>query len=129
MQPVRRTRAALLQGVSLACLCASFAVALLFAHLRPFDADTLEIQAEAIASQAAEFEATEELAARGVLSPRWTVQHLGQLQAQVQKARRTLESKQAPPPIAQARNVARAAAAQLDAKLAQARNHPPRASP
>jgi hypothetical protein len=129
MQPVRRTRAALLQGVSLTCILALLACALLFAHLGPFNSATLEIQSESVASQAAEFEATEELAARGALSARWSVQHLGQLQTQVQKARKQLASKDAPPGLAKARSVVLYTASQLDAKLTQARNHPPRASP
>ena len=126
---MQRTRSALLQGVSLACKLALLAGTLLYAHLRPFDADTLKIQAEVVESQAAEFEATERLAKRGALSPRWTVNHLGQLQQQVQKTREALESKDTPPALASARSVALATSTQLDAHLVHARNHPPRGSP
>src|SRR5437868_12564566 len=111
---MQRTSAATIQGVALGCVLAAITGALIFAHRRPFDADTLKIQAESLQSQAAEFEATEALARRGVVSLRWTTNHLGQLQEHVQQSRDTLASKTAPPALEPARAKAQATATLLD---------------
>jgi hypothetical protein len=121
--------AAILQGAILAGTLVLIAGALLVAHRRPFDADTLKIETETLQSQAAEFEATRQLAQRGVLSARWTTNHLGQLQEHVQQSRSALESKQAPPMLEATRARAQATAATLDDRLTHARNHPVRVSP
>jgi hypothetical protein len=126
---MHRKTAAILQGAILACLLALVVGALLFAHRRPFDADTLEIQAQSLQSQAAEFEATEQLARQGVVSWRWTAHHLEQLQEHVRQSRKTLASKSASPHLASALARLQATAARLDDRLTHARHHLPLASP
>ena len=115
-----------MQGVILAGALAVIAGALLYSQHRPFDADTLRIQAEALQSQAAEVEAAAALTHDGVLAPRISSNHLEQLRSQVQRTRDTLRSKAVPAHLAVMHARILHAVDQVETRVVALQHRPPR---
>jgi hypothetical protein len=112
------------QGTALVCAIALCVTAIVHAHRRPFDSDTLQIQADAVHSQSAEADATMQLAAERVVSPQWEGHHLAQVDEQVSRVQDDLARRAAPPELSALRMRTLAAATELRARIAQARHHP-----
>jgi len=121
----RRQSRVLIQAAILGGALALIAGALWHARSQPFDADTLQIQEDALQSQSAELDAVASLARGGTLDPRWTANHLEQLRGQLATTRDKLNSRPVPTMLAATHASALHEADAIEARLAQLQHRPP----
>ena len=124
MQP-NTAKAARVQGVAIVLVAAALGVALLHAHQRPFDRDTLAIPIGQLHAYAAEAALLGEHLRGDRLAPGFVRHHARQLATNVQRARDQLAARPAQPRFAaqqaQARELGAALESTLDALAADGR--------
>ena len=110
-------KAAWMQAIATAVLTAGVATSLVVVLRRPFDADTLAIQVEALQSHAAEAALLAALQRADQLAPGFTGEHAAQLAESVQRTQDALAGKDADPALASQLASARQLGASLHARL------------
>lgn len=105
------------QGIATAVVVVALAITLFTQLRRPFDADTLAIQVEALQSHAAEAAQLALLQQQDRVTPGFAAEHAAQLSEDVQRAQDALAGKNADAALEPARTSARELGGALHARL------------